>query len=84
VSGAAKVGGDIALISVAAVEGAVEAAGKVGVDTSKAVSSAVMGVIHGADNIGSQAGSTARKALLKAASLPRDVVEKAIRGSAKK
>ena len=83
-SGAVEVGGDIALTSIAAVEGAVDAAGKFGVDTSKAVSSAVVGVIHAADNIGSEAGSTARKALLNAAVLPRDVVEKAIEGSVKK
>jgi len=82
-SGATEIGGDIALTSVAAVEGAIEAAGKIGADTSKAVSSAVIGVIYAADAIGSEAGSTARKALLNAASLPRDIIEKAI-GSSKK
>jgi len=84
VSGTAKVGGDIALASVAAVEGAVEAAGKVGADASEAVRAAVIGVIHAADNIGSEAGATVRKALMNTASLPRDVVKKAIGGSAKK
>jgi hypothetical protein len=69
---------------VAAVEGAVEAAGKLGADASESVKSAVIGVIHAADDIGSEAGVAVRKALMTAASLPRDVVEKAIGGSAKK
>ena len=51
---------------------------------SESVKSAVTGVIHAADNIGSEAGATVRKALMNAASLPRDIVEKAIGGSAKK
>lgn len=40
--------------------------------------------VRAADGIGSEAGSSVRKALLSAASLPRDIVEKLVKGSEKK
>jgi hypothetical protein len=43
----------------------------------------VVGAVHAADAVGSEAGSSVRKALLSAAALPRDVVEKAIEGTGK-
>jgi hypothetical protein len=66
---------------VSAVEGAIEAAGSVGANTSDAAKRAVVGALKAADEAGGQAGKTVRDALLSAASLPRDVIEKVVKGS---
>lgn len=84
VAGAVDVGEDVGKVAVAAIDGAVKAAGNVGADTTKATQAAVVGVIRAADRAGSEAGSSVRKALLSTASLPRDVIEKAVKGSGEK
>jgi len=44
---------------------------------------AVMAVVSAADEVSDEVGKTVRNALLTAASLPRDVVEKVVKGSDK-
>ena len=67
--------------AVSTVEGAVEAASKVGTSTTDAAREAVVGVLKAADDAGEEAGKTVRSALMAAASLPHDIVEKVIKGS---
>ena len=64
-------------------EGAINAAKNIGVDSTKAAGAAATGVIRAANEIGTEAGTTVRNALLSASSLPRDVIESAIKGSSK-
>jgi len=52
-------------------------------ETTDAVVTAIQGAVKAANQVGSEAGSAVKKALLAAAPLPRDVVEKAIKGSSK-
>ena len=77
-------GGDVAVTAVFAVEGAVEAAGKVGTSTADAAREASLAAVKAADQVSTEVGKTVREALLSAASLPHDLIEKALGGSEKK
>jgi len=60
---------------------AIESAQTVGVDATDAATAAVSGAIRAAEKIGGQTASIVREALLGAATLPRDVVERVLKGS---
>jgi hypothetical protein len=81
IEGVAKVGGDLGSTAVAAVEGAVNAAGAIGSDTAEAAEAAATGAVKAATGVGAEAGKAVKSALLAAASLPRDVIEKVVKGS---
>lgn len=78
IKAAASVGTDLGDVAVGTVEGAMSGAGEVGMTGVEVTKAAIMGVIDAADEVGSEAGESVRKALLSAASLPKDVVESVI------
>ena len=66
-------------MAVSAVAAAVQTAGSLGKETSEVTKAAVVAAVQAADAIGDEAGKSVRDALLAAASLPKDVVESAIK-----
>ncbi|HKC04773.1 MAG TPA: hypothetical protein VKC54_02795, partial [Patescibacteria group bacterium] len=60
-------------------EGAIDAAGKAGKSADEAVKMAVGGAVEAADKVGGEAGNSVRNALKSAASLPKDLVEAALK-----
>ncbi|KKU55621.1 MAG: hypothetical protein UX78_C0018G0017 [Candidatus Amesbacteria bacterium GW2011_GWA2_47_11] len=78
---AAETGTDLGKAAVWVVEEAIESAQTVGVDATDAATAAVSGAIRAAEKIGGQTASIVREALLGAATLPRDVVERVLKGS---